>query len=42
MIDWILAERLAALLAGRGDAPAPASMAKLAATAQDAEQRVAR
>ena len=42
MIDWILAERLASLLAGRGDAPAPASVTKLAATAQDAGQRVAR
>jgi coenzyme F420 biosynthesis associated uncharacterized protein len=42
MIDWVLAERLAAWLAGRGDAPAPASIAKLAATAQDAEERVVR
>ena len=42
MIDWIVAERLAALIAGRGDAPPPASVAKLAATAQDAERRVAR
>jgi coenzyme F420 biosynthesis associated uncharacterized protein len=42
MIDWILAERAAARLAGRGDAPAPASVQRLSATAQDAEQRVAR
>ena len=40
MIDWILAERLAGLVAGTGDAPAPRG--DLAALAADAEVRVAR
>ncbi len=42
MIDWIVAERLAALLAGRGDAPAPPSATRLAQMAADAETRVTR
>ncbi|MGH2910759.1 MAG: zinc-dependent metalloprotease [Solirubrobacteraceae bacterium] len=42
MIDWIVAERLAALLAGRGDAPAPPSASRLARMAADAETRVTR
>ena len=40
MIDWIVAERLAALLAGPGDAAAPASAPRLAEMAADAEKRV--
>ncbi len=40
MIDWVLTERLAARLAGRGNAAPPASTTKLAATAADAERRV--
>lgn len=40
MIDWILAERLAALVAGSGDAPAPRG--DLATLATDAETRVVR
>jgi coenzyme F420 biosynthesis associated uncharacterized protein len=42
MIDWIVAERLASMLAGRGDAPAPPSATRLAQMATDAETRVAR
>ncbi|HTU30669.1 MAG TPA: zinc-dependent metalloprotease [Solirubrobacteraceae bacterium] len=42
MIDWIVAERLAALLAGRGDAPAPPSATRLTEMAVDAETRVSR
>ncbi len=42
MIDWIVAERIAALIAGRGDAPTPASAARLPAMAADAETRVVR
>jgi coenzyme F420 biosynthesis associated uncharacterized protein len=42
VIDWIVAERLAALLAGPGQAQAPPSAARLAAMAADAETRVTR
>jgi coenzyme F420 biosynthesis associated uncharacterized protein len=40
VIDWIVAERLATFVAGRGDAPAPPSSRDLAAIAADAETRV--
>ena len=41
MIDWVLAERLATLLAGRGTtAPPPPSIAALADTTADAQRRV--
>jgi coenzyme F420 biosynthesis associated uncharacterized protein len=42
MIDWIVAERLASLLAGRGEATAPPSATRLAQMAADAETRVTR
>jgi len=42
MIDWIVAERLASWLAGRGDATPPPSAVRLAQMAADAETRVTR
>jgi coenzyme F420 biosynthesis associated uncharacterized protein len=42
MIDWPVAERLASLLAGRGEAAAPPSATRLAGMATDAEARVTR
>jgi coenzyme F420 biosynthesis associated uncharacterized protein len=42
VIDWIVAEHLAALLAGPGDAPPPPSALRLAQMAADAETRVSR
>ena len=40
MIDWIVAERLAAFVAGRGEDPAPPSSRELEAIAADAQGRV--
>jgi coenzyme F420 biosynthesis associated uncharacterized protein len=42
VIDWIVAERLATLLAGRGDAAPPPSATRLSQMAADAEIRVTR
>ncbi len=39
MIDWVIAERVAALVAGRGEAPEPRGI-DLVAIANDAERRV--
>jgi hypothetical protein len=38
VIDWIIAERIAVLVAGRGDAPPP--RVDLVALAEDAQRRV--
>ena len=38
MIDWVIAERIAVLVAGRGDAPPP--RVDLVALAEDAQRRV--